>query len=42
LNRYREVVHDDTVHREPTEIIADLEKLETDIQQGLADLKAML
>jgi type I restriction enzyme M protein len=42
LNRYREVVHDDVEHRPPAEIIADLEKLEVDIQQGLDDLKAML
>jgi type I restriction enzyme M protein len=42
LNRYREVVHDETEHRAPAEIIADLEKLEIDIQQGLADLKATL
>jgi len=42
LNRYKEVVHDETEHRAPVDIIADLEKLEVDIQQGLADLKAML
>jgi len=42
LNRYKEVVHDEVEHRHPAEIIADLEKLEVDIQQGLADLKAML
>jgi len=42
LNRYKEVVHDETEHRPPLEIIADLENLETEIQQGLAELKAML
>ncbi len=42
LNRYKEVVHDDVEHRPPLEIIADLEKLETEIQQGLAELRAML
>lgn len=42
LNRYKEVVHDEVEHRAPAEIIADLEKLESEIQQGLADLKAML
>jgi len=42
LNRYKEVVHDDVEHRAPAEIIADIEKLETEIQQGLAELKAML
>ena len=42
LNRYKEVVHDEVEHRAPLDIIADLEKLETEIQQGLAELKAML
>jgi len=42
LNRYKEVVHDEIEHRAPTEIIADLEKIEIGIQQGLADLRAML
>ena len=42
LNRYQEVVHEEVEHRDPLEIIADLEKLETEIQQGLADLKKML
>lgn len=41
LNRYKEVIHEEIEHRPPLEIIADLEKLETEIQQGLADLKAM-
>jgi len=42
LNRYREVVHDEVEHRAPAEIIADLEKLEADIQHRLSELKAML
>lgn len=42
LNRYKEIVHDDVVHQPPLEIVADVEKLEADIRQGLADLKAML
>jgi type I restriction enzyme M protein len=42
LNRYKEVVHDEVEHRPPLEIIAELEKLETEIQQGLAELRAML
>jgi type I restriction enzyme M protein len=42
LNRYKEIVHDEVEHRQPLEIIADLEKLEVEIQQGIADLKAML
>lgn len=42
LNRYKEVVHDEVEHKAPLDIIADLEMLETEIQQGLAELKAML
>jgi len=42
LNRYKEVVHDEVQHRPPLEIIADLERLEREIQQGLSELKAML
>jgi type I restriction enzyme M protein len=42
LNRYKEIVHDDVEHRAPLDIIADIEKLEVEITQGLADLKAML
>lgn len=41
LNRYKEVVHDEVEHRLPLEIIADLERLESEIQQGLSELKAM-
>lgn len=42
LNRYREVVHDETEHRAPLDIIADIEALEGEITTGLAELKAML
>ena len=42
LNRYREIVHDETEHRPPMDIIADIEALEDDIAKGLAELKAML
>ncbi len=42
LNRYKEVVHDETEHRPPLEIIADIEALEDEITKGLVKLKAML
>lgn len=42
LNRYKELVHDDVEHRAPLEIIAEIEKLEDEIAQGLTQLKAML
>ena len=42
LNRHREVAHDEAQHRPPLEIINELEKLETEIQQGLASLRSLL
>ena len=42
LNGYREVVHHEVEHRDPLAIIEELKALEVEIQQGLADLKAML
>jgi len=42
LNRYREIVHDETEHRPPLEIIEEIEALEAEISQGLAELRAML
>ena len=42
LNRYKETVHDETEHRPPLDVIADIEALEDEIGKGLAELKAML
>ncbi|MEI4271720.1 class I SAM-dependent DNA methyltransferase [Klenkia sp. LSe6-5] len=42
LNRYKEVVHEEVEYRDPLEIIAELEQMEKEIQQGLAELKAIL
>ena len=42
LNRYKEVVHEEANHRPPTEIIEELEKIESDIQQGMSNLKGKL
>jgi type I restriction enzyme M protein len=42
LNRYKEVVHDEVLHRAPKDILADLGKLEMEIQQGLKELEGML
>jgi type I restriction enzyme M protein len=42
LNRYKEVVHEEIEHRKPKEILADLHKLEEEIQHGLRELEAML
>ena len=42
LNRYKEVVHEQVEHRPPNVILADLAKLETEIQAGLVELRGML
>ncbi|GHJ11132.1 DNA methyltransferase [Micromonospora humidisoli] len=42
LNRYKEVVHEAVEHRAPLDVLADLERLESEIQQGMAELRAML
>lgn len=42
LNRYKEIEHDEVEYRPPFEIIGDIENLEKEISQGIAELKAML
>jgi type I restriction enzyme M protein len=42
LNRYKEVIHPDVVHHPPHEILADLHKLEAEIQLGIKELENML
>ena len=42
LNRYQEIIYEEIDYPEPAEIIAELEALENDIIQGLADLKTTL
>jgi type I restriction enzyme M protein len=42
LNRYKEVVHEEGEHRVPLAIIAEIERLEREIQEGLSNLKALL
>jgi type I restriction enzyme M protein len=42
LNRYKQVVHEEVAHRAPNEILADLVKLEIEIQQGMKELEGML
>ena len=42
LNRYKEVVHEEVHHRPPKEILADLAKLEAEIQEGMKELEGML
>jgi type I restriction enzyme M protein len=42
LNRYKEVVHEAVEHRAPKEILAELAKLEEEIQRGMKELGEML
>jgi type I restriction enzyme M protein len=42
LNRYKEVVHEAVEHRPPQEILAELAKLEEEIQRGLKELEERL
>jgi type I restriction enzyme M protein len=42
LNRYKEVVHEEVAHRPPKEILAELAKLEEEIQKGMRELEGMV
>lgn len=42
LNRYKAVVNAEVAHRQPKEILAELARLEKEIQRGLKDLEGML
>ena len=42
LNRYKEVVHETIEHRAPKAILAELAKLEEEIQRGMKELEGML
>jgi type I restriction enzyme M protein len=42
LNRYRKVVHEEFAFRPSTEILDDLERIESEIQQGISELKGLL
>jgi type I restriction enzyme M protein len=42
LNRYKQVVHEEVAHRQPSEILESLRGLEAEIQQGMKELEGML
>lgn len=42
INRYKEVVHDTIEHLLPEDILANLDKIESDIQAGMKELREML
>jgi len=42
INRYKEVQHEEVEHRPPCEILAELARLEEEIQEGMRELEEML
>jgi type I restriction enzyme M protein len=42
ISRYKEAIHDEIIHRPPTEIIDELEKIDDDIRSGLRALREMV
>lgn len=42
VNRYKERVYQEVEHRQPSEILDELERIEGEIQQGMSELKRML
>jgi type I restriction enzyme M protein len=42
LNRYKEVVHEEVAHRARNAILAELAKLEEEIQRGMRELEGMI
>jgi len=42
LNRYKEIDYEEIEHRPPLEIIADIERLEDEIQAGMEELKGLV
>jgi type I restriction enzyme M protein len=42
VNRYKEIVQENSVHQSPQDLLAHLKRLEEVIQEGLSDLRRML
>lgn len=42
LNRYKEIQHEDVEHAAPEGILATLDGLESEIAQGMAELRELL
>lgn len=42
IGRYKAIVYDEVEHRAPTEILDELDQLETEIQAGLSELREVL
>jgi type I restriction enzyme M protein len=42
INRYKEIVHEEVEHRSPIDILDELDKIEDNIRDGMAELRRML
>lgn len=42
LNRYKEIIREEAEHRAPSDIVEELARIESEIQQSMSDLKRML
>jgi type I restriction enzyme M protein len=42
INQYKEIVHEEAEHRSPVDILDELDKIENDIRNGMAELRRML
>lgn len=42
INRYKEVVHEEVAHKAPKEILAELRKLEKEIEEGMRELEGLV
>lgn len=42
INRYKEVVYETVEYGKPLDILADIERLESEIADGLRELKALI
>lgn len=42
LNRYKEIIHEEVEHRAPREILAELARIEAEIERGMKELGGML
>jgi type I restriction enzyme M protein len=42
LNRYKEIVHEEVEHRSPAEILDELDRLEKQVHDGMAELRELL
>ena len=42
INKYKEVEYEEVQYEAPSKILADIQELENEVQQGLKELEALL